>query len=149
MKAILNYELHLHHYTHRLPSSKLPSYYPLAIPLLASTLKVAFLSLFCIMIQFTSAYYYKQRFSELAQFLSHKIKKAPRPSKSSRSPKRYINYQVLQRLCLRHQTEHAHRGTTSPPELLPDIRVSDYAGCQFLYHAEYELATSQALWHHL
>ena len=32
---IVNYELHLHQYTHRLPSSKLPSYYPLAIPLLS------------------------------------------------------------------------------------------------------------------
>ena len=149
MKAILNYELHLHQYTHRLPSSKLPSCYPLTIPLLASTLKVAFLSLFCIMIQLTSAYYYKLRFFRTHIVSEPQDKKAPRPSKSSRSPKRYINYQVLQPLCLRHQTERAHRGTTSPPELLPDIRVSDYAGCPFLYHAEYELATSQALWHHL
>ena len=39
--SIVNYELHLHQYTHRLPSSKLPSCYPLAIPLLSPYLPLA------------------------------------------------------------------------------------------------------------
>ena len=64
--SIINRGCKLHQYTHPLPSPKLPSCYPLAtpltIPLLSSTLKVAFLPLFCIMIRFLSAYYYRPRF---------------------------------------------------------------------------------------
>ena len=40
----------------------LPPYYPLTIPLLSSTLKVAFWPLFCIMIHLSSAYYYRLLF---------------------------------------------------------------------------------------
>lgn len=123
----------------------LSPYYPLTCLYLESSFFVSFLhnDSICICILLQAAFFRTHIVSEPQD------KKTPRPSKSSRSPKRYINYQVLQPLCLHHQTERAHRGTTSPPELLPDIRESDYAGCPFLYHAEYELATSQALWHHL